>query len=131
MLRGIGQLANIGSLMKQAREASGKLNDRLRCVRATGAAGGGMIEVDVNGLGEVLAVRIDDSLIERRDKEMLEDLLPAAYNAAQQKARELHGNQLQSLAQELPLPGIEQALGAFMGSGSADSPDADPPGEKS
>ena len=47
------------------------------------------MEVEVNGLGEVLAVRIDPSLVEKQDREMIEDLLPAAFNAAQQKAKQL------------------------------------------
>ena len=49
-----------------------------------------MVEVEVNGLAEVLAVRIDPSLVEKGDREMIEDLLPAAFNAAQQKAKEMH-----------------------------------------
>jgi nucleoid-associated protein EbfC len=79
----------------------------------TGAAGGGLIEVDANGLGEVLAVRIDPSLIEKRDREMLEDLLPAAINAAQQKAKELHAQSMQSLAGGFNLPGLSDALGGL------------------
>ena len=92
MFKGLGNLANIGALMKQAQEMGGKmqaLNEELKTKRATGAAGGGLVEVDVNGLSEVLAVRIDPSLVEKGDREMIEDLLPAAFNAAQQKAKQL------------------------------------------
>ena len=86
MFKGLGNLANIGALMKQAQEMGGRMQaiqDELKTKRATGAAGGGLVEVDVNGLGEVLAVRIDPSLVEKGDREMIEDLLPAAFNAAQ------------------------------------------------
>ena len=64
--------------MKQAQEMGGKMQaaqDELKTKRATGAAGGGLVEVEVNGLGEVLAVRIDPSLVEKQDREMIEDLL--------------------------------------------------------
>jgi DNA-binding protein YbaB len=55
-------LADFASLMRQAQQVSGKmqaLNGRLKSERATAATGGGMVEVEVNGLGEVLRVKID------------------------------------------------------------------------
>jgi DNA-binding YbaB/EbfC family protein len=93
---------------------SGKLEQltaELKTKRATGAAGGGMVEVDVNGLGETLAVRIDPALIAKQDRELLEDLLPAAINAARQKAKELHAEAMQQLTGGLPIPGLADALG--------------------
>ena len=113
MFKGIGNLANIGAMMKQAQEMGGKmqaLQDELKTKRATGSAGGGLIEVDVNGLAEVLAVRIDPSLVEKGDREMIEDLLPAACNAAQRKAKELHVEAMQTLTGGLTLPGLQEAL---------------------
>jgi DNA-binding YbaB/EbfC family protein len=109
MLKGLSNLANLGSLMKQAQEMGGRMQamqDELRAKRATGSAGGGLIEVDINGLAEVLAVRIDPTLIAKQDREMIEDLLPAAFNAAQQKARQLHTEAMQAITSGLPLSGI-------------------------
>ena len=113
MFKGLGGLANIGSVIKQAQQMSGRLktlNNELRTRRATGSAGGGLIEVDVNGLSEVLAVRIDPTLIEKGDKEMIEDLLPTAVNAAQRKAKEMHAEAMQSMTSDLNLPGLGEAL---------------------
>jgi DNA-binding YbaB/EbfC family protein len=113
LFKGLGGLANIGSVIKQAQQMSGRLktlNNELRTKRATGSAGGGLIEVDVNGLSEVLAVRIDPTLIEKGDKEMIEDLLPTAVNAAQRKAKELHAEAMQSMTSDLNLPGLGEAL---------------------
>ena len=113
MFKGLGNLANLGQLMKQAQEMGGRMQamqEELRGKRATGSAGGGLVEVDVNGLAEVLAVRIDPSLVQRGDREMIEDLLPAACNAAQQKARQLHAEAMQSIAGGLPLAGLQDAL---------------------
>jgi DNA-binding YbaB/EbfC family protein len=118
MLKGLGQLANLPGLIKQAQEMGGKLqqlNAELKTKRVTGSAGGGLVEVDANGLGEALAVRIDPSLIEKQDRELLEDLLPAAINAAQQKAKELHAESMQSLAGGINLPGLSEALGGLGG----------------
>jgi len=113
MLKGLANLANLPALLKQAQEMSGKmaqLTAELKTKRVTGAAGGGLVEVEANGLGEALAVRIDPSLIEKQDRELLEDLLPAAFNAAQQKAKELHAESVQQITGGLELPGLSEAL---------------------
>jgi DNA-binding YbaB/EbfC family protein len=113
MFKGLGNLANIGALMKQAQEMGGRMKaiqDDLKTKRATGAAGGGLVEVDVNGLGEALAVRIDPSLVQKGEREMVEDLLPAAFNAAQSKAKQMHAEALQSLAGELPIGSFADML---------------------
>jgi DNA-binding YbaB/EbfC family protein len=120
VLKGLGNLANLGSILKQAQEMGGRMQaiqDELRGKRATGAAGGGLVEVEVNGLGEVLTVRIDPSLIEKGEREMIEDLLPAAFRAAQQKARELGAEAMQSLTGGANLPGLQEALAQFTGGG--------------
>jgi len=122
VFKALGNLANIGALMKQAQEMSGRmqaLQEQLKTKRATGAAGGGLVEVDVNGLGEALAVRIDASLIEKGERELIEDLLPAAINAAQTKAKQLHAEAMQSLAGELPITGLSDAL-LQLGGGNAE-----------
>lgn len=122
MFKGLGNLANVGSLLKQAQEMGGRMQamqDELRGKRATGSAGGGLVEVDVNGLADVLAVRIDPSLIEKGDREMIEDLLPAAFRAAQQKAKEMHAEAMQSLAGGANMPGLQEAL-AQLSEGASD-----------
>lgn len=122
MFKGLGNLANVGALLKQAQEFGGKMQaiqEDLKTRRAIGAAGGGLVEVEVNGLGEALAVRIDPLLIEKNDREMIEDLLPAAFNSAQQKAKALHAEAMQSLTGGIPLPGLQDALSQLTGGGPA------------
>jgi nucleoid-associated protein EbfC len=116
MFKGLGNLANLGTLMKQAQEMGAKmkaLTEELKTKRVTGTAGGGFVEVDVNGVGEALAVRIDPALFAKGDREMIEDLLPAAFNAAQAKAKELHAEAMQSLTGGMSLPGLQDALAQF------------------
>ncbi len=118
MFKGLGNLANLGSLMKTAQEMRSKmqsLGEELKAKRVTGTSGGGLIEVEVNGLKEVLAVRIDPSLIEKQDREMIEDLLPAAFNAAAKKAEELHAQAMSSLTGGMDIPGLGDALSQFTG----------------
>jgi DNA-binding YbaB/EbfC family protein len=123
VFKSLGNLANLPALMKQAQEVSGKmqaLQQELRGKRATGSAGGGLVEVEVNGLAEVLAVRIDPSLVDKGEREMIEDLLPAAFNSAQQKAKQLHAEAMQSLTGGIP--GFQDALSQLMG-GAPESDD--------
>lgn len=116
MLKGLSNLASLPGILKQAQEMSAKLQQaqtELAAKRVTGAAGGGLVEVDANGLGEVLAVRLDPNLVARQDREMLEDLLPAAINAAQAKAKQLHAESLSHITGGMSIPGLTDALGGM------------------
>ena len=110
MLKGLG---NIASLMRQAQQLSGKMkdvNDSLKAQRATATTGAGMIEVEVNGLGEVLRVNIDPDLIQRGDREMIEDLIPAAVNQAVAQSRQLHMEAMKTITSDLKVPGLDEAI---------------------
>ena len=121
MFKGLGNLANIGSLIKQAQQMGGKLQqvtEELKTRRAEGSSGGGMIKVEVNGVGEVLSCRIDPSLVTSGDRELVEDLLPAAINQALAKAKELHADAMKSMAEGLDLPGLNAMLAQLSGGDS-------------
>ncbi|MEA5444309.1 YbaB/EbfC family nucleoid-associated protein [Gammaproteobacteria bacterium AB-CW1] len=80
----------LGGLMKQAQqmqEQMKKAQEELANVEVTGSAGGGMVEVVLSGRHEVRRVSIDDSAMED-DREMLEDLIAAAFNDAVRKVEE-------------------------------------------
>jgi DNA-binding YbaB/EbfC family protein len=119
MFKGI---ANIASLVRQAQQLSGKMqaaNEQLRNQRARAAAGGGMVEVEVNGLGEVLRLTIDPVLVERGEREMIEDLVPAAVNQALAKAKKLHVEAMQAMTKDLDVPGLNEAI-SQLAAGAAD-----------
>jgi len=120
------ELANLGSLMKQAQQVGsqmGAMSEQLKTQRATGAAGGGMVEVEVNGLMEVLRCSIDESLIQGGDRELLEDLVTAAMNQTILKGKQLHAEVLGELTGGIQLPGLQEAMAKFMG--TEGGPDAD------
>jgi len=76
-------------LLKNAQkiqEEMGSFQEKLDRIRVTGSAGGGMSEIDINGRMEMLAVRIAPEAT--GDREMLQDLIIAAYNNAMEKVRE-------------------------------------------
>jgi DNA-binding YbaB/EbfC family protein len=112
-------LANIGALLKQAQQLGGQmgqLTEEMRRRRVTGSAGGGMVEIEVNGLMEVLRCHIDPQLVAQNDPELLEDLVMAAVNQAISKGKEMHAESLRDLTGGLPLPGgFREALEKFAG----------------
>jgi DNA-binding YbaB/EbfC family protein len=74
----------LGNIMKQAQKMQAdlqKAQEQLASEEVTGESGGGLVKVTMNGKHEVRRVEIDDSLV-GDDKEMLEDLVAAAINAA-------------------------------------------------
>ena len=71
---------------KMIQEQMGNFQDKLGAIKVTGTSGGGMAEVDLNGRMDVLAIRISDEAME--DREMLQDLIVAAFNNAMEKVRE-------------------------------------------
>jgi DNA-binding YbaB/EbfC family protein len=111
-------IAGLGSLLKQAHQVSAKmqnLNDELRGQRVTGSAGGGMVEIEVNGLVEVLRCRIDPRLLSDGDAELIEDLVVGAVNQAVAQAKQLHAEAIKSVTGGISLPGLDQAMGKFFG----------------
>jgi len=58
----------------------------------------------------VLRISIDPALVERKDRELMEDLIPAAVNAAVTKSKEMHAEVLRGLTGNIDLPGLKEAL---------------------
>ncbi|MBI2478635.1 MAG: YbaB/EbfC family nucleoid-associated protein [Planctomycetia bacterium] len=113
------ELGNMASILRQAQQMGGKMQEvaaQLKSKRVSGSAGGGMIQVEANGVGEILKVKIDPTL--SGDLEMIEDLLPAAMNQVSAKAKELHVEMMQSVTGELNLPGLDEAISKFTGGGA-------------
>ena len=81
-----------------------EVQDKLAVAEYEGSAGGGMIKIRVNGKGEVLKLKIDSSLIDPKDPEMLEDLIVASFNNAKKEADSASENALSGIAGNLGLP---------------------------
>ena len=79
MMKMMGKVKEMQAKMKEAQE-------KLEFIEETGEAGAGMIKAVVNGKKQVVSVDIDESLINKEDKEMLQDLTVAAINNAMEKA---------------------------------------------
>lgn len=100
-------MKNLGQMMKQAQEMQAKMaemQERLVETEMSGAAGGGMVQVTVNGKGEMRRLRIDPSLLNPDDVEVLEDLIVAAANDAKAKVEAHVAEEMQKLTGGLNLP---------------------------
>jgi DNA-binding YbaB/EbfC family protein len=98
-----GQLAG---LMKQAQAMQDnmkKMQDQLATIEVEGQAGAGMVKIIMTCKNDVKRVTIDPSLL-ADDKDMLEDLVAAAFNDAVRKAEALSTEKMSSMTAGLPLP---------------------------
>lgn len=123
-------LVGLGSLLKQAQQISGRmqgLGEELKKHRATGSTGGGMVEIEVNGLMEVLRCHVDQGLIAGGDRELIEDLVATAVNQAIAKGKQLHAEAVKELTGGINVPGLDDALGKFLGQG--EEPSGPPEGD--
>lgn len=68
------------------------------------AAGGGVINVKINGKKELLSVSIDPEVIDPDDKETLEDLIVAAVNEAIKKVEAVSAEEMQKITGSMNLP---------------------------
>ncbi|MDR0688881.1 MAG: YbaB/EbfC family nucleoid-associated protein [Spirochaetaceae bacterium] len=89
---------------QKLQEQMGSFQERLGTITATGSAGGGMVEVDLNGRLELLAVRIAPEAVDPQEVEMLQDLIIAAFTAAVEKAKEAINREMGALAGGMGLP---------------------------
>lgn len=88
------------TIQQQMGEAQAKLDS----IEVEGVSGGGLVRIRCTAKGRILAVSIDDSLIVPSDKQMLEDLLAAAFNDARVKADQAGNVEMQKIQQGMGLP---------------------------
>jgi len=84
--------ALLGKVMEQARTVQGRMSemqDRVREKTVEGTAGGGIVTVTATGAGRIKAIRIEPVAVDKRDVEMLEDLIIAAVNDSLRRAQEM------------------------------------------
>jgi DNA-binding YbaB/EbfC family protein len=98
-----GQLAG---LMKQAQAMQDNLKkaqDELANIEVEGQSGAGLVKVVMTCKNEVRRVTIDPSLL-ADDKDMLEDLVAAAFNDAARRAEATSAEKMGKLTQGMPMP---------------------------
>ncbi|MBF0399228.1 MAG: YbaB/EbfC family nucleoid-associated protein [Magnetococcales bacterium] len=102
-------MKNLGNIMKQAQEMQSrmaKMQEELAATQISGQSGGGMVEVTLNGKQIVQRIKLDPSVVDPADVELLEDLVVAAFNDAQNKLAELTQQNLSKVTGGLNIPGL-------------------------
>lgn len=88
------------NIQKQMGEAQAKLDS----IEVEGGSGGGLVKVRATAKGRILGVSIDESLLVPSEKQMLEDLVAAAFNDARTKADAASNEEMGKMSAGLPLP---------------------------
>lgn len=119
----LGNLGNLASLlkqapeiMKQAQQMQGRMQEvqeRLAALRVEGSAGGGMVTAEVSGQQKVTAIRVEQSLLDDGDHEVLEDLVLSAVNQALDRARDAAAAEMQNATGEMNVPGLQDMMSRF------------------
>ena len=98
---------DLEKIMEMAQNAQAELQkaqDNLDNVEVEGASGGGLVKITASAKGRIIAVSIDESLLQPSEKTMLEDLVAAALNDARSKADQAAAAEMQKMSSGLPLP---------------------------
>jgi nucleoid-associated protein EbfC len=88
------------SVQEQMQAAQAKLDH----IEVEGASGGGLVKVRATARGRIIGVAIDQSMLMPESKEMLEDLVVAAFNDAKNKADQAGSAEMNKLTAGMPLP---------------------------
>jgi nucleoid-associated protein EbfC len=88
------------NIQKQMEEAQNTLDK----IEVEGVSGGGLVKVRATARGRIIGIAVDESLIVPSDKQMMEDLIVAAFNDAREKADAASNAEMGKMTSGLPLP---------------------------
>ncbi len=104
-------MKSIEDMMKAAQEAAATVQAQMQeaqakldSIEVEGVSGGGLVRIRASAKGRIKAIAIDDSLVIVSEKQMLEDLLAAAFNDAREKADQVSNEEMGKMTSGLPLP---------------------------
>ena len=89
---------------EQIQTQMGETQAKLDTIEVEGSAGGGLVKVRATARGRILGVMIDDSMMKPDEKQMLEDLVTAAFNDARDKADRKSAEEMQNVQSGMGLP---------------------------
>lgn len=100
-------MRDFGKMLKQAQELQGrmaKLQEEVELLEVEGRAGGGLVTVTLSGKNEMKGLKIDPSLMNAEEVEILEDLIVAAHADARAKAEAAVADRMRDVTGGLQLP---------------------------
>jgi DNA-binding YbaB/EbfC family protein len=96
---------DFSQMMQQAQKMQEELQQEMQSIKVNASAGGGIVTVAMNGLKEIVELKIEPDIVKNGDVDMLQDLIVAAVNEASRKADEAMKGKLGSKLGGLGLPG--------------------------
>ena len=107
--QGMGGPSNMQSMLKQAQkmqeDMAAKQAELENCEYDV-SAGGGVVNVRINGKKEILSVKLAEEIVDPEDVETLEDLIVAAVNEAIKKVESISADEMQKITGAMGLPGM-------------------------
>jgi len=100
---------NMGNMMKQMQKMQKQMEElqkQLDEMEVEASAGGGVVTCRANGKKEILSIKIDESVVDPEDVEMLEDLIVAAINEALRNAEDMVAKEMSKLTGGMNIPGL-------------------------
>ena len=100
-------MSNFNNMIKQAQDLQKKMaeaQEKVETLEAEGISGGGIVKITINGKNNVTSVNIDETAIDKNEKEILEDLIVAAFNDARDKIQRKIADEMSSLTGGIKLP---------------------------
>lgn len=100
-------MQNLDDILKAAQNVQAELQkaqDSLDSIEVQGIAGGGLVKIRTSAKGRILGIDIDPSLLKPEEKQMVEDLIVAAFNDARTKADQVAQAEVSKMTAGLPLP---------------------------
>ncbi|ABC24266.1 YbaB/EbfC family nucleoid-associated protein [Rhodospirillum rubrum] len=100
-------MKNIGQMLKQAQQLQTRMaevQEELKAMDVSGQSAAGMCVVTLDGKGGVRSIKIDPSLVDPKETEVMEDLIVAAFNDAKAKVDEMVKEKMSELTGGLKLP---------------------------
>ena len=103
------QLAGLMKQAQQMQENMKKMQDQLALIEVEGQSGAGLVKVTMTCKNDVKRVQIDPSLL-ADDKDMLEDLVAAAFNDAVRKAEATTQEKMSGMTAGMPMPPVRGTM---------------------
>jgi DNA-binding YbaB/EbfC family protein len=103
-------MKNMGQLMKQAQamqQRMAEMQEKLEQVEISGSSGAGLVQITINGKGNMRALKIDPSLVDPQETEVLEDLIVAAFNDAKAKLEAHTTEEMNKVTGGMNIPGLK------------------------
>jgi nucleoid-associated protein EbfC len=97
---------NIQQMMKQAQQMQERLQKQMTEMRVEASAGGGMVNVVINGSKQIQSIKIDPEVVSKDDVEMLQDLIVAALNDAYRKVDDEMQKSMGGMLGGMRIPGM-------------------------